>query len=61
MIYRGPANDWYDALCVHLRHSCNVRRWFANNVLFSNPQVFCEYLLECPGSEVSNIYLDMFK
>lgn len=54
---RGPANDWYDALCIHLRHSCNVRRWFANNVLFSNPQVFCEYLLECPGSEVRSAFM----
>ncbi|XP_035221479.1 probable ubiquitin carboxyl-terminal hydrolase FAF-X isoform X2 [Stegodyphus dumicola] len=54
---RGPANDWYDALCIHLRNSCNVRRWFANNVLFSNPHIFCEYLLECPGSEVRSAFM----
>ncbi|GFU01705.1 probable ubiquitin carboxyl-terminal hydrolase FAF-X [Nephila pilipes] len=54
---RGPANDWYDALCIHLRNSCNVRRWFANNVLFANPHVFCEYLLECPGSEVRSAFM----
>ncbi|CAL1289008.1 unnamed protein product [Larinioides sclopetarius] len=54
---RGPANDWYDALCIHLRNSCNVRRWFANNVLFSHPHVFCEYLLECPGSEVRSAFM----
>ncbi|XP_071033260.1 ubiquitin carboxyl-terminal hydrolase 9X isoform X5 [Parasteatoda tepidariorum] len=49
---RGPAPEWYDALCIHLRNYCSVRRWFANNVLFTNPHIFCEYLLECPGSEV---------
>ncbi|GFR25313.1 probable ubiquitin carboxyl-terminal hydrolase FAF-X [Trichonephila clavata] len=53
---RGPANDWYDALCIHLRNSCNVRRWFANQ-LFANPHAFCEYLLECPGSEVRSAFM----
>ncbi|KAG8178428.1 hypothetical protein JTE90_019137 [Oedothorax gibbosus] len=54
---RGPATDWYEAMCLHLRNSCIVRRWFANNVLFSNPHVFCEYLLECPGSEVRHAFM----
>ena len=51
---RGPATDWYDALSIHLRHSKNVRLWFAQNVLFSHPSRFAEYLLECPSSEVSS-------
>lgn len=54
---RGPANDWYDALCLHLRHSRNVRLWFANNVLFSHPHRICEYLLECPTAEVRSAFV----
>lgn len=51
-IVRGPASDWYDALCILLRHSKNVRYWFAQNVLFAHPNRFSEYLLECPSTEV---------
>ncbi|XP_073726699.1 ubiquitin carboxyl-terminal hydrolase 9X-like isoform X2 [Misgurnus anguillicaudatus] len=51
-VVRGPASDWYDALCVLLRHSKNVRSWFAHNVLFAFPTRFSEYLLECPSAEV---------
>ena len=49
---RGPAHEWYDALSIHLRHSKNVRQWFAQSVLFAHPSRFAEYLLECPSSEV---------
>ncbi|XP_013883260.1 probable ubiquitin carboxyl-terminal hydrolase FAF-X [Austrofundulus limnaeus] len=51
-VVRGPASDWYDALCILLRHSKNVRYWFAHNVLFAYPNRFSEYLLECPSAEV---------
>ncbi|KAF4080000.1 hypothetical protein AMELA_G00165480 [Ameiurus melas] len=51
-VVRGPASDWYDALCVLLRHSKNVRSWLAHNVLFAFPTRFSEYLLECPSAEV---------
>uniref|UniRef100_A0A8C5CNL1 ubiquitinyl hydrolase 1 n=1 Tax=Gadus morhua TaxID=8049 RepID=A0A8C5CNL1_GADMO len=51
-VVRGPASDWYDALCVLLRHSKNVRYWFAHNVLFAYANCFSEYLLECPSAEV---------
>lgn len=54
---RGLANEWYDALCAHLRNSRNVRNWFAHNVLFAHPHRFCEYLLECPSSEVRNAFV----
>ncbi|XP_076338950.1 ubiquitin carboxyl-terminal hydrolase 9X-like isoform X1 [Tachypleus tridentatus] len=54
---RGPANEWYDALCLHLRNSRNVRRWFANAALFAHPHRFCEYLLECPSSEVRSAFV----
>ncbi|KAH7970472.1 hypothetical protein HPB49_007489 [Dermacentor silvarum] len=48
---RGSASDWYEVLCVHLRHSRNVRLWFANQVLFAHPHRLAEYLLECPTTE----------
>ncbi|KAG7259744.1 hypothetical protein CRUP_018837 [Coryphaenoides rupestris] len=51
-VVRGPASDWYDALCILLRHSKNVRYWFAHNVLFAYANCFSEYLLECPSAEV---------
>ena len=34
------------------RCSATSRAWFANNVLFSQPSRFSEYLLECPSPEV---------
>lgn len=43
-IVRGSASDWYDALCILLRHSKNVRFWFAHNVLFNVSNRFSEYL-----------------
>ncbi|XP_045395018.1 probable ubiquitin carboxyl-terminal hydrolase FAF-X isoform X1 [Lemur catta] len=55
-IVRGPASDWYDALCILLRHSKNVRFWFANNVLFNVSNRFSEYLLECPSAEVRGAF-----
>ncbi|XP_063100555.1 probable ubiquitin carboxyl-terminal hydrolase FAF-X isoform X2 [Cavia porcellus] len=55
-IVRGPASDWYDALCILLRHSKNVRFWFAHNVLFSVSNRFSEYLLECPSAEVRGAF-----
>lgn len=54
---RGTATDWYDILCPHLRSSKAVRSWFAHNVLFNNPQRFCEYLLGCPSTEVRSAFL----
>ncbi|XP_076872060.1 LOW QUALITY PROTEIN: ubiquitin carboxyl-terminal hydrolase 9X-like [Brachyhypopomus gauderio] len=55
-VVRGPASDWYDALCVLLRHSKHVRCWFAHNFLFAFPQRFSEYLLECPSAEVRGAF-----
>uniref|UniRef100_A0A673JQ69 ubiquitinyl hydrolase 1 n=1 Tax=Sinocyclocheilus rhinocerous TaxID=307959 RepID=A0A673JQ69_9TELE len=55
-VVRGPATDWYDALCILLRHSKNVRSWFAHNVLFAFPTRFSEYLLECPSAEVRGAF-----
>lgn len=46
----------YDALCILLRHSKNVRYWFAQNVLFAYPNRFSEYLLECPSAEVRGAF-----
>ncbi|XP_051782099.1 probable ubiquitin carboxyl-terminal hydrolase FAF-X [Erpetoichthys calabaricus] len=55
-IVRGPASDWYDALCILLCRSKNVRNWFAYNVLFAYPSRFSEYLLECPSAEVRGAF-----
>uniref|UniRef100_A0A8C4MAJ0 Ubiquitin specific peptidase 9 X-linked n=1 Tax=Equus asinus TaxID=9793 RepID=A0A8C4MAJ0_EQUAS len=55
-IIRGSASDWYDALCILLRHSKNVRFWFAHNVLFNVSNRFSEYLLECPSAEVRGAF-----
>lgn len=53
---RGASNEWYDAICIHLRHSRMVRSWFAHNVLFMHSYRFGEYLLECPSSEVRTTF-----
>uniref|UniRef100_A0A2K5I4N4 ubiquitinyl hydrolase 1 n=1 Tax=Colobus angolensis palliatus TaxID=336983 RepID=A0A2K5I4N4_COLAP len=55
-VVRGSASDWYDALCILLRHSKNVRFWFAHNVLFNVSNRFSEYLLECPSAEVRGAF-----
>ncbi|KAK1797550.1 hypothetical protein P4O66_000844 [Electrophorus voltai] len=55
-VVRGPASDWYDALCILLRHSKNVRCWFAQNALFAYANRFSEYLLECPSAEVRGAF-----
>ncbi|XP_053404353.1 probable ubiquitin carboxyl-terminal hydrolase FAF-X isoform X2 [Mercenaria mercenaria] len=53
---RGSATEWYEALTCNLRSSKKVRMWFAQNVMFSQPGRFAEYLLECPSSEVRNAF-----
>ena len=53
---RGHAQDWYDALEVHLRSSTATRGWFAQHILFDNPHRFMEYLLECPAPEVRLVF-----
>ncbi|KAK3574939.1 hypothetical protein QTP86_019806 [Hemibagrus guttatus] len=55
-VIRGPASDWYDALCILLRYSKNVRSWLAHNALFAFPTRFSEYLLECPSAEVRGAF-----
>ncbi|KAK0066423.1 ubiquitin carboxyl-terminal hydrolase FAF-X isoform X1 [Biomphalaria pfeifferi] len=57
---RGPAGDWSDAIHIHLRTTKNVRSWFALNVLFKNPNILTEYLLECPSSEVRSTFVKIF-
>jgi len=53
---RGPANEWFDAVSILLRHSKSIRSWFAKDVLFSHQERFSEYLLECPIAEVRNAF-----
>lgn len=53
---RGPASDWHDILCQHLRCSQSVRAWFATD-LFKYPHRLCEYLLSCPTAEVRVVFM----
>ncbi|XP_072935903.1 probable ubiquitin carboxyl-terminal hydrolase FAF isoform X3 [Epargyreus clarus] len=53
---RGPASDWHDILCQHLRCSQAVRAWFATD-LFKHPQRLCDYLLACPSAEVRVVFM----
>ncbi|KAB7498699.1 putative ubiquitin carboxyl-terminal hydrolase FAF-X, partial [Armadillidium nasatum] len=55
---RGPAQDWYEALQVHLRSSAATRGWFTQHVLFAQPHRFMEYLLECPAPEVRLVFIE---
>ncbi|KAL1497662.1 hypothetical protein ABEB36_008585 [Hypothenemus hampei] len=54
---RGPAMEWCDVLCVHLRASPAIRMWFGMNVLFNHMGRFCEYLLSCPSNEVRSAFI----
>ncbi|XP_063829213.1 probable ubiquitin carboxyl-terminal hydrolase FAF-X [Ostrinia nubilalis] len=53
---RGPAADWHDILCQHLRCSQAVRAWFATD-LFKHPHRLCDYLLSCPSAEVRLVFM----
>ncbi|CAB3237376.1 unnamed protein product [Arctia plantaginis] len=53
---RGPATDWHDILCQHLRCSQAVRAWFATD-LFRHPHRLCDYLLSCPTAEVRVVFM----
>ncbi|XP_018561344.1 probable ubiquitin carboxyl-terminal hydrolase FAF-X isoform X3 [Anoplophora glabripennis] len=54
---RGPAMEWCDVLCLHLRTSATIRSWFAHNMLFNHMSRFCEYLLSCPSNEVRSAFI----
>ncbi|KAI4464470.1 ubiquitin carboxyl-terminal hydrolase [Holotrichia oblita] len=54
---RGPAIDWCDIICLHLRAVPAIRSWFAHHMLFNYPQRFCEYLLSCPSNEVRTAFM----
>ncbi|XP_069354342.1 ubiquitin carboxyl-terminal hydrolase 9X isoform X2 [Maniola hyperantus] len=53
---RGPASDWHDILCQHLRCSQAVRAWFATD-LFKHSHRLCDYLLSCPCAEVRMVFM----
>ncbi|KAH1013809.1 hypothetical protein HUJ04_002748 [Dendroctonus ponderosae] len=54
---RGPAMDWCDVLCLHLRTSATIRTWFGVNMLFNHMNRFSEYLLVCPSNEVRSAFI----
>ncbi|XP_052737124.1 probable ubiquitin carboxyl-terminal hydrolase FAF-X isoform X2 [Bicyclus anynana] len=53
---RGPASDWHDILCQHLRCSQAVRAWFASDI-FKHSHRLCDYLLSCPAAEVRMVFM----
>ncbi|KPI93410.1 putative ubiquitin carboxyl-terminal hydrolase FAF [Papilio xuthus] len=53
---RGPASDWHEIVCQHLRCSQTVRVWFAGD-LFKYPHRLCDYLLTCPSVEVRLVFM----
>ncbi|VVC97156.1 unnamed protein product [Leptidea sinapis] len=55
---RGPATDWYDILCQHMRCSQAVRAWFASE-LFKHPHRLCDYLLSCPSADVRLVFMKL--
>lgn len=48
--------EWYEALSLHLKVSQSIRHWFINNMLFMQSHRFCEYLLECPSTDVRSAF-----
>lgn len=60
VFHRGPANEWYDAVCILLRSDAVIRRWFGE-LLFEHPERFSEYLLESPTAEVFMSVFDLTK
>jgi ubiquitin carboxyl-terminal hydrolase 9/24 len=54
---RGPAQEWYELLTLHLRYSKAARSWFCQEALFAHPSRFCEYILECPTAEVRTSFV----
>ncbi|XP_047523488.1 probable ubiquitin carboxyl-terminal hydrolase FAF [Pieris napi] len=53
---RGPATDWHDIICQHLRCSQTVRAWFATD-LFKHTHRLGDYLLSCPTSDVRIVFM----
>ncbi|XP_011407629.2 PREDICTED: probable ubiquitin carboxyl-terminal hydrolase FAF-X [Amphimedon queenslandica] len=53
---RGPANDWFDAMNPYLYYSSRIRRWFCEEVFIKHRERFCAYLLECPSTELRNMF-----
>lgn len=49
---RGPATEWFEVLSIHLRLNAIVRGWFARFALLDYNFRFCDYLLECPATDV---------
>ncbi|XP_028043113.1 probable ubiquitin carboxyl-terminal hydrolase FAF-X isoform X2 [Bombyx mandarina] len=53
---RGPAADWHEILCQHLRCSSAIRAWFGTEI-FRYPHRICDYLLSCPTAEIRIVFM----
>lgn len=49
---RGNAMDWYEDFIPYLKTSCSIRLWFMEHRLLNCPNLFSEFLLECPAQDV---------
>ena len=54
--YRGSANEWFEALSPYLHYSTSIRRWFCQKIFLNHRNRFCEFILESPSAEVSNVF-----
>ena len=48
--------EWYEDLISYLKTSCAIRSWFLEKRLLENPNLFCEFLLECPSPDVRQAF-----
>lgn len=53
---RGNAIEWYEEFIPYLKTSCSVRLWFMENRLLNNPNLFSDFLLECPAADVRHTF-----
>ncbi|ESN99988.1 hypothetical protein HELRODRAFT_192681, partial [Helobdella robusta] len=56
---RGPANEWLEAILPYFRNVRSIRNWFIQNILFNRPTRFAEFMLECPSTEIRNVFMRM--
>lgn len=49
----------YDTLCQHIRHSSQVRRWFAEHTLLNPSTRLAEYILIAPSPELRNVFVKL--
>lgn len=44
--------EWYEDVIPYLKTNCSVRIWFLEKRFLNIPNLFTEFLLECPAPDV---------